>query len=294
MAINLKTMKCPECGADLEFGENSTEVVCNYCGKHILVENTNEYIIHDEAAVKQVEADRDVKIKQIDFNNRKIRFIFLGVVAVIALIAVIFIVNIKRKPKIIPGGNGYVVGSNTIDFVQTILGQAEIKKELIVYTQDLTTEYTITKEGLFSWSIFKKSQRVDFAGKATYSIDLSRLREEYITVDDDKRTITLNISSSEMKLNVTYLPDQTKFYDIDRGSFLAFGDIKMTPEEKNQIDTLALEELEDAVESNSEILRKAESSAEQSLREIFQPIIDSAIESSGSDMPKYKVIVNVD
>ncbi len=294
MAINLKTMKCPECGANLEFGENSTQVVCSHCGNNILVENTNEFKIHDEAAIKQVEADRDVQIEQIDMNKKRNRLIFIGVIAVVVLIAAMFIVHTIKKPKSIQGGNGYVVGSNKINFVETILGQAERKKELIVYTQDLTSEYTITKEGLFSWSIFRKKQRIDFAGKVTYSIDLSRLRKEYITVDDDKKTITLDISASELKPEVVFLSDQTKVYDVEKGSFLAFGDIKLTPEEQNQLNDTALQSLKSAVDSDPEIMNKAKSYAEQSIVEIFQPIINYAIENSETDMPQYTVIVNVD
>ena len=302
MSFNMKSTKCPECGAPIKIEKKRSSVFCSYCGNYIDLENTNEHTYVnktidktiDKAAIKRAEGKRDVQIRKIDLEAKRYKYVFIGIIIAIICITSVIILRQIKKPKSIPGGNGYIVSSSKINFIETILGQAEQKKELIVYSQDLTSSYTITQEGFLSLSMFKKSQRVDFAGKATYSIDLSRLKKEYISVDDDKRTITLNISSSELKSEVTYQPELTKFYDVEKGSILAFGDIKMTPEERTQLDNTCLQNLKSLVDNDPEILEKAESCAEQSLVEIFQPIIDGVISSSETDIPKYTVIVNVD
>lgn len=312
MAIKAKTIKCPECQGSVEFDKDRNIVYCSYCGNKIIIENTNEHITIkktvDEAAIKRAETTRDVQIKKIESDDRKFfkklasdeeKFRFIvkyGVIATVCLIACITVASIVyniNQPKHIEGNKRYTIGSNKVHFEETILGQAEKKKELIVYTQGLTAEYTVTQEGLFSLPIFKKSQRIDFAGKVTYSIDLSRLRKEDITVNDKDRTITLNISSSELKQDVIYLPEDTKCYDIERGSFLAFGDIKMTAEERTQLDASAVQSLRSTIDSDPKIKKEAKKYAEQSISELFQPVIDYAIESSGGDIPSYTVKVRI-
>ena len=73
MAVQLVTIKCPECGATLNFEDNRELGFCTYCGAKVLIHNENEYIYRriDEAGVKQAETDRIVKIKQMELVEKK-------------------------------------------------------------------------------------------------------------------------------------------------------------------------------------------------------------------------------
>lgn len=73
MGIKFLSVKCPECKASLDFEEGRKYIFCSYCGTKILINNDNEYIFRhiDEASIKQAETDRIVKLKKIEFIEKK-------------------------------------------------------------------------------------------------------------------------------------------------------------------------------------------------------------------------------
>ena len=73
MAVQLITIKCPECGATLSIEEDREQAFCTYCGAKVLIHNENEYVYRhiDEAGIKQAETDRLVRMKQMELAERK-------------------------------------------------------------------------------------------------------------------------------------------------------------------------------------------------------------------------------
>lgn len=73
MAISFISVKCPECGATLEIEEERKQIFCSYCGTKIMIQNDNEHIYRhvDEAKVKQAEADKIIKLKQLEMEEKK-------------------------------------------------------------------------------------------------------------------------------------------------------------------------------------------------------------------------------
>ena len=73
MAVQLVTIKCPECGATLNFEDNRELGFCSYCGAKVLIHNENEYVYRriDEAGIKQAETDRLVKMRQMELAEKK-------------------------------------------------------------------------------------------------------------------------------------------------------------------------------------------------------------------------------
>ena len=73
MAVNLISVKCPDCGASLDIEEGRTQAFCTYCGAKVLLNNENEYIYRhiDEAGIKRAETDRIVKLKQMEMAEKK-------------------------------------------------------------------------------------------------------------------------------------------------------------------------------------------------------------------------------
>ena len=73
MAVKLISVKCPECGAMLNVEENREHAFCSYCGTKVLIHNENEHIYRhiDEAEVKQAETDRMVRMKQMEYYEKK-------------------------------------------------------------------------------------------------------------------------------------------------------------------------------------------------------------------------------
>lgn len=66
--MRLISVKCPDCGAVLDFEEDRKQAFCSYCGAKILINNENEYIYRyiDEADVKRADTDKLVKMKMLE------------------------------------------------------------------------------------------------------------------------------------------------------------------------------------------------------------------------------------
>lgn len=97
MGVNVLSVKCPACGANLPIEEGRTQVFCSYCGNKVVVTNENEYIYRhiDEASVKQAETDRIVLLHQLqqdekDNESRKkliiVRGIAVGILLVLGIV----------------------------------------------------------------------------------------------------------------------------------------------------------------------------------------------------------------
>ena len=73
MGVQLISVKCPECGAQLNIEEGREQAFCTYCGAKILLHNENEYIYRhiDEAGIKQAETDRIIRMKQMEYAERQ-------------------------------------------------------------------------------------------------------------------------------------------------------------------------------------------------------------------------------
>ena len=73
MAISLVSVKCPDCGADLQIEEGREQAFCAYCGAKVIIHNENEHIIRtiDEAGIKQAETDRLVMLKRMELVEKR-------------------------------------------------------------------------------------------------------------------------------------------------------------------------------------------------------------------------------
>lgn len=70
------SLKCPECGATLDVEEGKKFYFCNYCGSKILIDdgntnNTNRIV--DEARIREAEIARELRLKEMELDNKKRR-----------------------------------------------------------------------------------------------------------------------------------------------------------------------------------------------------------------------------
>lgn len=72
MAINLISVKCPQCGADLSVENGREFSFCSYCGTKVMMSNENEHIYRniDEARIKEAETERMVLMRQLDMEEK--------------------------------------------------------------------------------------------------------------------------------------------------------------------------------------------------------------------------------
>ena len=102
--IKMVTLECPKCGASLNADDREV-FFCGHCGAKIMLHNENEHVYHiikestntyryiDETEIANIEAEKQVKIKRIETDERKVKSKAIEAVAayVFAIVAFIFI-----------------------------------------------------------------------------------------------------------------------------------------------------------------------------------------------------------
>lgn len=80
--IKMVTLECPKCGASLNADDREV-FFCGHCGAKIMLHNENEHVYHiikestntyryiDETEIAKIEAEKQVKIKQMETDERK-------------------------------------------------------------------------------------------------------------------------------------------------------------------------------------------------------------------------------
>ncbi len=158
----------------------------------------------------------------------------------------------------------------TFDFSDVVLGEARGKSEFIVLEQDVEIE-TKTSRSLANISFFTKTQTMRTYGTGAYSVDLSKIQDTDIVVDNEKQTVLINIPRATL-FSVTPDYDNTQFGDIERRSFLAFGDIEMTQQEQIDIQAVILDAMFEELETTSQF-EKADQFAKTKVLELFEPVV---------------------
>ena len=163
-------------------------------------------------------------------------------------------------------------GYKAADFAEVVLGDTTHPKKLEVYTVRLSEVTTLTAAGLANLTIFSKVQYITFNGVAVYTVDLGQLNEYCIEVDNLARTVTLHVPHALLG-SLDIPAEEIEFSDVERG-ILAFGDIKLTPEEQAALETAAKAEMEKKLAADR-VQLDADRFARLAVWEIYQPLISS-------------------
>ena len=73
MSIKLISVKCPDCGAQLNIEEGRKTAFCSYCGAKIIIRDDNEITFREvnEAELKKAETDRIIQLKKFEFAEKQ-------------------------------------------------------------------------------------------------------------------------------------------------------------------------------------------------------------------------------
>jgi len=174
-------------------------------------------------------------------------------------------------------GESHEPFSVSVDFGSVLKEEAKQEKSLTVMTQDLSVSENTSKEGLFGWSVFRQTQAAVFHGESRYEVDLAQLSDDSFTVDEENHVITITVPYPT--LSVEYLPEESEFFDTANG-LLTFGEMKLSLEEANELAVLAKEKLQTSAESDTEMWEMAEKYAKMSVRDIYQPVVNAAVNAA--------------
>lgn len=95
--MKLKSLKCPECNANIKIDEGRKSCFCTYCGCSILVDDesttvnyNHTYTKRDEAKIREIELKETIRLKQLEneVREKKIEHIekYIAVAFVIFLV----------------------------------------------------------------------------------------------------------------------------------------------------------------------------------------------------------------
>ena len=167
--------------------------------------------------------------------------------------------------------NRGLLGYTVVDFEEAILGEREQLKKLEVYSVEVSDLATITDAGFAKLKIFTKSQYINYHGTAIYTVDLSTLTKDSITLDDENMTVIITVPNVQLEpINIP--SENIEVGDVQRETILALGDIKIKPEDEKAIETEAKNRMKAKLEEDN-VIEDARKVAQASIWEIFQPIV---------------------
>lgn len=99
MAVKFISIKCPECGANLEMEQDRKVMFCSYCGRKIMMVDENEFkydVTHrhvDVAKIREVEEESKRKAAKDELDKEKFDK-FVELAGCVLLVIVVIIVMI--------------------------------------------------------------------------------------------------------------------------------------------------------------------------------------------------------
>ena len=178
----------------------------------------------------------------------------------------------------------HFAGYTALDFEEAIMGAAKESQELIVMEQPMQLTTTITKSGLGDLSIFMKTKNITYYGTGIYTVDLAGVKGDSISVDNDKKTVTITIPHADLK---TVDPDYDKieFEDTELGMFAIF-DLTLTAEQQNEIEKSVMEDMAKML-TEDQYMKQADQLATKQAWDTFQPLISAVA-------PDYRLEIQFD
>lgn len=241
---------------------------------------------------KDIQETVEKAVKKTMVKNNIINNVFDWILKIALIIGLIFIYQqVKPKNPDVKPVDGYdmtienngIFGFTAADFEKVILGQATRQHLLIVNEQEVSVPTTITSTGLFNLSVFSQALNQTIYGIGEYTIDITKITKNDILFDQDKFTVTINVPYPELH-SVIFEPEKTKIGDANKG-WLAFGDIKLTPEQHKAFEVEAIDKLTERL-NEKDCFDTAERFTKLTAYELYQPLVNSL-------SPAYKVNIVV-
>lgn len=230
-----------------------------------------------------------------DIENTLVNIIFaICVIAAIVVLAFGLIKN-KKKAEEAKATGGFSVGFDddeiyhlnertVVDFYEPIIEQFNKESQLVVSSLDASIDINLKQSGVFDIDLLNKSQKIKYKGTGRFYIDMSSLSREDISIDDEEKIITIRIPHTKL-LPIEIDPNRFESEDAKKG-LLAFGDLKFTAKEYNDLQTEVKTQLEKSINAKENRL-KADDNAVEEIIKIYDPIV-KALDDSYSIAVEFK------
>ncbi len=201
----------------------------------------------------------------------------------LAILLTAFILVIKTKELLTPNVDLSIpdslsgllpdekMGYSKVDFSNAILGESREKSDFVVLEQDVTVTSRVS-QALANLALFEKSQVIRSYGTGVYTVDLSALSDGDVAMDEALQTITVTIPHATLAY-VTVDLDKTE-YDETQKALFAFGEIKLTNEQRDVLEQ-SIDEAMRAQLTSEQVLLHADVLALQQIQALFAPIVQA-------------------
>ena len=251
-------------------------------------DETRSRAIRAEAERKSGRREAEEEIERYDreprgrFRFRHLAWILRGIVLAAVLIAVLFFLP-KIKDFFTPDVTidipdsldsllpDETMGYSKFDFSEAILGESREKSDFVVLEQDVSVA-TRVSQALANLALFEKSQVVRSYGTGVYTVDLSALTADDVSLDSQLEQVAVMIPHAALSY-VTVDVEKTEFEETKKALF-AFGEIKLTNEQLNLLEQSIQDAMKEEL-STAAMLEKADAHALTQVRDLFEPIVRS-------------------
>ena len=160
----------------------------------------------------------------------------------------------------------------TVNFYDPIIEQFNKESQLVVSSADASIELNLKQTGVFDVGLLNKTQKITYKGTGRFYVDMSNLSQDNIDVDEENKTVTIFVPHTKL-LPIEIDPNRFESEDAKKG-LLAFGDLKFTPKEYNDLQTEVKTKLEKRINVKENRL-KADDNAILEITKIYEPIVKS-------------------
>lgn len=159
-----------------------------------------------------------------------------------------------------------------VNFSEVLLGKQEETRKLIVSTQEATVSTELSDRLIqkLDFDFLKKTQKVSYAGKGYFVVDLDSLTEDDIMEDREKRIVTIKIGHAYLQA-IEIDPDKIIVDEVKEG-LLARGDIELTVKDLKAIEKELRSRLE-AKFNTAQNGQEADDLALKMVREVYEPVV---------------------
>lgn len=159
-----------------------------------------------------------------------------------------------------------------VNFSEVLLGKQEETRKLIVSTQEATVSTELSDRLIqkLDFDFLKKTQKVSYAGKGYFVVDLDSLTEDDIIEDRENRIVTIKIGHAYLQA-IEIDPDKIIVDEVKEG-LLARGDIELTVKDLKAIEKELRSRLETKF-NTAQNGQEADDLALKMVREVYEPVV---------------------
>ncbi len=211
--------------------------------------------------------------------KKKIADIALVVSIVLIVVVAVYGMSHREKEQETANGGYYAESDEDVyyldehelaEFSDVIVEEFHKESELTVSLVDTSVTVDLKQTGVLDFDVFNKTQKVTYHGSGRFYVDLSALGRNSISLDNDRTVITIEIPRTKLA-EIEINPDKFTCAETEKG-FLAFGDLKFTAQEYNDLETECKHRIEAAVDTAANH-KTADERAIEEMTKIYEPIV---------------------